>query len=159
MWKIGCFYGMVLASQTGLAFYPKVIHLHSYFPEYTVPLHACVYCDCVHVQMCCEFPINNCKLQLLPWQTIRLANCPPWSTCNRVHVWKRGLLCWYVLQKCKLLLCNSCCSDWCAAFMWGMVMHLCCFYVRYSYALILQDCLKLEYDLTIKCVKKCVTYD
>lgn len=73
-----------------------------------------------------ELTISNCKVKLLYWQTTRLAHCSPRSTFNRLHVWKGGLLCWYVFQKCKLLLCHKCCCSWCAAFMWGrVVLNIC----------------------------------
>lgn len=49
----------------------------------------------------------------------RSAHSSTWSTSNRLHVWEGGLLCGYVLEKCKLLLCKSWFWDWRAAFVWG----------------------------------------
>ena len=110
--KIGCFCGMGLGSQTGSEFYLKVISSHNYSAAFFV---------CMHVQLeWTSYIVWCCNIWVWDWWTIvRFAHSSTWGTCNWIHVWEGGVLCWYVLQKCKLLLCYSYCYRWGAPFMWG----------------------------------------
>ena len=105
---------MVLGLQIGLAFYPKVFIFLSRFSS----TDKCV-CVCVFTSCDLKISINNLKIFKPNLYSIRFAHSSTWSTCNRLHVWEGCLLCWHVLQKCKLLLCFSWFQGWCAAFVWG----------------------------------------
>lgn len=76
-------------------------------------------CVCVFTSCDLKISINNLKIFKPNLYFIRFAHSSTWSTCNRLHVWEGCLLCWHVLQKCKLLLCFSWFQGWRAAFVWG----------------------------------------
>lgn len=78
--------------------------------------------SCFHKYQCYK---ASCIMNLRYMCTIiRFAHSSSRGTCNWLHVWQGGVLCWHVLKKCKLLLSYSYFCRWGAPFMWGCFLSI-----------------------------------